>query len=91
MKWPKWKIADGRGDFLPLMIGCVMMFLSLPSFLLVLFNSDRNSEALGTPLLVIFGTGIVLGIGFLVLGVQLMAMPGSLAYRIAHGRIFFWR
>ena len=52
MKWPKWKIADGRGDFLPLVIGCVMMFLSLPSFLLVLFNADRNSEALGIPLLV---------------------------------------
>jgi hypothetical protein len=90
MKWPKWEISTGRGDFLPLMIGCVLLFLSLPSFCFLLLFPDSNSGVLGTPLLIILGTGIVSGIAFVVLGVRLMATPGTLPYRIAHGRLF-WR
>lgn len=88
MKWPKWKIAEGQGDFLPLMIGCVLWFLTVPSFLLLLLSPDRNSGLIGGPLMVILGAGIVLGAGFLVLGVRLLSRPGSLAYRIAHFRFF---
>lgn len=90
MKWRKWRFATGPGDFLPIAVGCAMVFLSLPGFLLLLFHTDRNWGVIGVPLLVILGGGSLLGIAFLVSGIQLCASPGSLAYRIAHGRIF-WR
>ena len=90
MKWPKWRIDSGPGDFLPMLIGCVFLFISGPSFLMLLLIPDRNSGLIGGPLLTILGTGIVLGVGFIILGVRLLSRPGSLAYRIAHFR-FFWR
>ena len=39
-------------------------------------------------MLFIIGVGMLIGIGFVVLGVQLLSMPGSLMYRLAHGRLF---
>src|SRR5712691_2539273 len=52
MKWPKWSIATGdSGDFLPIMIGCIFVFLSLPPFVLLLVMPDRNSGVIGIPLL----------------------------------------
>jgi hypothetical protein len=84
----RWRFAAGRGDFLPIVIGGVMVFVSLPAFLLLLFAPENNPGVFWVPLLVILGAGLVLGIVFLVIGVQVCAPPGSLAYRIAHGRLF---
>ena len=84
----RWSFAAGPGDFLPIVIGSVMLFVSLPAVLLLLFNPDRNSGAIGTPLLILLGIGTILGAGFIVLGIQNCAPPGSRLYRIAHGRFF---
>ena len=88
MKWLKWSISEGRGDFLPIVIGCVFVLTSLPAFVMLLWKPDRNSGVIGTPLLVMLGAGIILGVIFIVMGIRLCAFPGSLVYRIAHGRIF---
>ena len=88
MKAWKWQIAAGPGDFLPLLIGCVLLFLTVPPFATMLLAPIENSGVIGTPLLVVLGTGILLGFGFIVLGVQLLSTPGSLVYRLAHGRFF---
>jgi len=89
MKWPRWSIASGDpGDFLPIIIGCIFLFLALPAFVLLLVNSDRNAGVIGIALLVWFGTGIVIGTMFLIFGLRLCSSPGSLLYRITHGRIF---
>lgn len=76
------------GDFLPALIGCVFMFISLPGFVMLLVNADRGSGVIAAPLLVVLGAGILLGAGFIVLGIRICACPGSLAYRLTHGRIF---
>jgi len=86
-RW-RWKIAAGPGDFLPVVIGCVLLFLAVPPFLMLLVEPDQNSGMIGKPLLVILGAGILAGFGFLVLGAQLLSVPGSLVYRLAHGRFF---
>ncbi len=88
MKWPKWSISAGQGDFLPLVIGFVMLFISLPGFTLLLLAPDRDYGAVGVPLLLFLGIGVVLGMSFLVLGIRLCSSPGSLTYKISHGRIF---
>jgi hypothetical protein len=89
MKWPRWSIATGEsGDFLPIMIGCLFLLISLPAFVLLLLNSDRNSGAIGIPLLVWFGAGVIIGVIFIVFGLRICSSPGSLVYRITHGRIF---
>jgi hypothetical protein len=89
MKRSKWQIAAGPGDFLPIVIGFALLFLSTPPFLaLVLGPPDQNYGVLGAPVLIIHAAGIVLGLGFLVMGVQLLSMPGSLIYRLSHGRFF---
>lgn len=88
MRRRRWSISQGQGDFLPLVIGSVMLFVSLPAFVMMLVDSDPHWGVLGLPVLAVLGGGVVLGIGFLVLGVQLCSEPGSLTYRISHGRIF---
>jgi hypothetical protein len=90
MKWPSWSIRSrDPADFMPALIGCVMLLVSLPAFLGVLFFPDRNSGALGTLLLILLGSGTLLGAGFLIFGVRICSFPGSLAYRLSRGRIFF--
>ena len=88
MKRWKWQIAAGPGDFLPVLIGCVMLFLALPPFLILIFGSEQESSGLIKPVLFIITVGLLTGVGFVILGVQLLAMPGSLVYRLAHGRFF---
>jgi hypothetical protein len=88
MKRWKWEIAAGPGDFLPVIIGCAMLFLALPPFLILVFGPEQDMGVLGKPVLLITGLGVLIGVGFLILGVQQLAMPGSLAYRLAHGRFF---
>ena len=90
MRFLHWSIrSPDPVDFLPTVIGSVMLFLSLPAFVGVLLYPDRNSGALATGLLVLFALGIALGAGFVIYGVRICAYPGSLAYRLARGRIFF--
>lgn len=89
MKWPKWSIATAdSGDFLPFMIGCILLFISLPAFVLLLVNAGRNSGVLGIPLLVFLGAGIIIGTIFVIFGLRILSSPGSLLYRITHGRFF---
>ena len=89
MKWPKWSIATGEShDFLPMMIGCIFLFISLPAFVLLLVQPDHNSGGIGIPLLVLLGIGIVIGTIFFIYGLRIMSFPGTLLYRILHGRIF---
>jgi len=89
VKRPQWSITNGeRNDFMPLVIGGILLFISLPAFVMLLWRPDRNSGALGVPLLVLLGTGVLIGAGFVVLGIRVCSDPGSLAYRITHGRFF---
>ena len=89
MKWPKWSIATGdSSDFLPVMIGCLFLLISLPPFVLLLVMPDRNSGAIGIPILVWLGIGIVIGTIFVISGLRTCSYPGSWVYRITHGRIF---
>lgn len=89
MRWPKWSIAaQDSGDFLPIMIGCVFLLLSVPGFLLLLLKPDRNSGVIRVPLLVMLGIGIVVGLAFLIFGLRICSYPGTLLYRITHGRLF---
>ena len=89
MKWPKWSIATGdSSDFLPVMIGCIFLFLSLPAFVLLLIMPDRNSGVIEIPLLFALGGGIIIGVIFVVFGLRILSFPGSLLYRITRGRIF---
>jgi hypothetical protein len=89
MKWPRWSIATGHsGDFMPLLFGGIFLLVSLPAFLMLLFNPDRNSGAIGVPLLVVLGGGIVVGAIFIIFGLRICSSPGSRLYRITRGRIF---
>jgi hypothetical protein len=88
MRARRWRLASGRGDFLPIVVGGVMVFVSLPAFFLLLLAPENNPGIFRLPLLVILGAGAVFGIGFVIVGIRVCATPGSLAYRIAHGRFF---
>lgn len=88
MRWPKWQISAGPGDFLPIVIGGVLLFISLPAAVLLLLYPDRNSGLLQAPLVGLLVLGVLFGIGFLLLGIQHCSEPGSLPYRLAHGRLF---
>jgi hypothetical protein len=89
MKWPKWSIATSNsGDPMPILFGAIFLFISLPGFLMVLFNSDRNSGGIKMALLIVLGGGTIIGVLFVLLGLRLCSFPGSRLYRITHGRIF---
>ena len=88
MKRWRWSISQGQGDFMPLIIGAMMLLVSLPAFVLLLVDPDQNWGLIGLPVLLILGVGVLLGSGFLILGIRLCSQPGSMTYRLAHGRIF---
>ena len=88
MKRPRFSIGSGPGDFMPLVIGVVFLLISLPAFLLLLVETGEDFGGLDLPVLAILGAGVILGLAFLVNGLQLCSEPGSLLYRLSHGRIF---
>ena len=89
MKWMRSPFTKyERGDFLPIVIGGIFVFLSLPGFIALLVDSEPGTLVITGPLLVLFGVGIAAGLGFISFGIRLCSYPGSLAYRITHGRIF---
>jgi hypothetical protein len=88
MRARRWRFTAGRGDFLPIIIGGVMTLVSVPGFLLLLFAPENNPGIFWIPLLAVLGAGAVFGIGFVIVGIQACAPPGSLAYRLARGRFF---
>jgi hypothetical protein len=90
MKWPKWSIATtgDSTDFLPIMIGCILLLISLPAFVLLLVMPDRNSGSIEIPLLVWLGIGVIAGTVFVIFGLRIVSFPGSLLYRVMRGRIF---
>ena len=85
---PRWSDSFRRGDFMPIIAGGLILFVSLPPFVLVLLAPDRNSGAIGLPLEIILAIGIVVGVGFTVFGIRRCAFPGTLLYRLSRGRIF---
>jgi hypothetical protein len=89
MTWLKSPFTEyQRGDFIPIVIGGILLFWSLPAFVVLLFDADRGSMVVAVPLLMLFGFGNILGLGFLLYGIRLCSYPGSLTYRITHGQIF---
>jgi len=74
---------------MPLIIGTVFLFISVPGFVLLLVEYGEDFGGLDRPVLAILGAGVILGLAFLVNGLQLCSEPGSLLYRLSHGRIFF--
>lgn len=88
MKIPRFSIGSGPGDFMPLIIGGVFLFISVPGFVLLLAETGEDFGGLDVPVLAILGAGVILGLVFLVNGLQLCSEPGSLLYRLSHGRIF---
>ena len=73
---------------MPIVIGAVFLFISVPGFALLLIETGEDFGGLDLPVLAILGAGVILGLVFLINGLQLCAEPGSLLYRLSHGRIF---
>ena len=72
---------------MPIVIGAVFLFISVPGFVLLLVDRGEDFGGLDLPVLAILGVGVILGLAFLVNGLQLCSEPGSLLYRLSHGRI----
>lgn len=81
-------MGSGPGDFMPLVIGAVFLLIAVPGFVLLLLETGEDLGGLDLPILAILGVGVILGLAFLVHGLQLCSEPGSLLYRLSHGRIF---
>ncbi len=89
MKWMTSPLIKYEpGDFVPIIIGSVLVFLSLPPFIMLLAGDDGGAFVLAAPLLALFGVGNLLGFGFLWFGIRLCSYPGSHTYRTTHGRTF---
>lgn len=88
MKTPSFSIGSGPGDFMPLVIGVIFLFLSVPGFVLLLIETGEDFGGLDLPVLTTLGAGVTLGLAFLANGMQLCCEPGSLLYRLSHGRLF---
>ncbi|MGD9615665.1 MAG: hypothetical protein AB7H90_10000 [Alphaproteobacteria bacterium] len=73
---------------MPLVIGAVFLLISVPGFVLLLGETGEDFGGLDVPVLAILGAGVILGLVFLVHGLQFCSAPGSLLYRLSHGRIF---
>ena len=73
---------------MPLVIGAAFLFISVPGFVLLLAETGEDFGGLDLPVLTILGAGVILGLAFVVNGLQLCCEPGSLLYRLSHGRIF---
>ena len=88
MKRLRFSIGTGPGDFMPVVIGVVFLFISVPGFVLLLAETGEDFGGLDVPILAILGAGVILGLAFLVNGLQLCSEPGSLLYQLSHGRLF---
>jgi hypothetical protein len=73
---------------MPILFGAIFLFISLPGFLMMLFNSGPNSGGFAALLLIVLGGGVIIGVLFVILGLRICSYPGSRLYRITHGRIF---
>jgi hypothetical protein len=91
MRWLASSLLNSEpGDFLPTLVGTVILFISLPGLIMLLVNADPGSGVVAVALMVLFGAGALLGLCFVVVGIRLCSYPGSLAYRLTRGRIS-WR
>ncbi len=86
MKWPSWSISAGSGDFLPLVIGVLLLLMTIPPFIMLLWQPDRNSGVIGVPLLIILGIGAMIGVAFTIVGIRQCAYPGWPLYQLSHFR-----
>jgi hypothetical protein len=73
---------------MPVVIGVVFLFISVPGFVLLLAETGEDFGGLELPVLSILGAGVILGLAFLINGLQLCSEPGSLLYQLSHGRLF---
>jgi hypothetical protein len=88
MKSRKWNLVTERGDFLPIMVGIILLGYSIPTILLILLRADPGSSALSTPLLILFIAGTLIGLTFIVWGLRVCTTPGSFWYRLVYWRFF---
>jgi hypothetical protein len=84
-RWIEWRrsMLGHRGDWLPIVIGSMLILISGPPFVADAIFPDPNSGALVLPLLILFATGLALGLAFGVVGIWLCARPG---FRALFGR-----
>lgn len=80
-------LTPHRGDFMPILIGGTMLVLAFPAFLMLLFDPDQHSGGVATGLLLVMGGLSLIGAVLLVAGVRACSDPGSLPYRLSHGRV----
>jgi hypothetical protein len=73
---------------MPLLIGVLFLFISAPGFILLLIETGEDFGGLDLPVLAMLGAGVIMGLAFLVNGLQLCSEPGSLLYQLSHGRLF---
>lgn len=84
-RWVEWRqsMLGQQGDWLPIVIGVMLILISGPPFVAVAIYPDPNSGALVLPLLILFATGLALGVAFALVGIWLCARPG---FRALFGR-----
>ena len=84
-RWVEWRhsMLGHKGDWLPIVIGVMLILISGPPFVAVAIYPDPNSGALALPLLILFATGLALGLAFALVGIWLCARPG---FRALFGR-----
>ncbi len=91
MKWIKWTLKQdtSMGDPLPIIIGCFLLLISLPSLILLIFIREAKSDTIALPLIFLFVIGNILGFISLIYGIRWCTFPGTFLYRLSRGRIFF--
>ncbi len=82
-------LYTGRDDILPPLVGCAILLISLPGFLVLLFFPDAGGAYIRLAMLVVLGSGVLLGLAGIIFGIATCSSPGTWTYRISHGRIFW--
>ena len=69
----------------------VVGFFVVGAYTVAILASPPVAHQIGgfdLPVLATLGAGVIMGLAFLVNGLQLCSEPGSLLYQLSHGRLF---